>query len=119
MDASKLIKSVLDPLVENRVYPLKVPETAADTVKGKPYIIYTPITSIDVTTDDGHTGHERVPIQIDVYATTYGEANDTMKLALKQISENIEGTAFNGRGPFPDPDLYRQTADIRIWGTIF
>ena len=111
MDASKLIRSVLNPLVENRVYPLKVPETAAATVKGKPYIIYTPITSIDVTTNDGHTGHERVPIQI--------EANDTMKLALKQISENIEGTAFNGRGPFPDPDLYRQTADIRIWGTIF
>lgn len=119
MDASKLIKSVLDPIVAGRVYPLKVPETAAATVKGKPYIVYTPITSIDVTTNDGHTGHERVPIQIDVYATTYGAANDTMKLALKQISDNIEGADFGGRNPFPDPDLYRQTADIRIWGTIF
>ena len=119
MDASKLIKSVLDPIVGGRVYPLKVPETAAATVKGKPYIVYTPITSIDVTTTDGHTGHERVPIQIDVYANTYGLADETMKLALKQISDNIEGTAFNGRNPFPDPDLYRQTADIRIWGTIF
>lgn len=119
MDASKLIKSVLNPIVAGRVYPLKVPETAAATVKGKPYIIYTPITSIDVTTADGHTGHERVPIQIDVYATTYGEANDTMKQALKQISDKIEGAAFNGRQPLPDPDLYRQNADIRIWGTIF
>ncbi|KRU23540.1 tail completion protein gp17 [Psychrobacter piscatorii] len=119
MDASKLIRSVLNPLVDGRVYPLKVPEAAAETVKGKPYIVYTPITSIDVTTNEGHTGHERVPIQIDVYAPTYGEADDTMKLALKKISDEIEGAAFGGRGPFPDPDLYRQTADIRIWGTIF
>ena len=119
MDASKLIRSVLSPLVDGRVYPLKVPETAAATVKGKPHIIYTPITSIAVTTDDGHTGHERVPIQIDVYADTYGEANDMMKLALKTISDNIEGVAFGGRNPVPDPYLYRQSADIRIWGTLF
>jgi hypothetical protein len=119
MDASKLIRSVLSPLVDGRVYPLKVPETAAATVKGKPYIVYTPITSIDVTTDDGHTGHERVPIQIDVYANSYGEANDVMKSALQRISDNIEGAAFSGRNPVPDPDLYRQSADIRIWGTLF
>ena len=116
MDASKLIRNALSHLVDGRIYPLKKPESI--DIGAAIYIVYTPIINIPVNTNDGYEGHDRVPIQIDVYAHSYAAANEMMRRVLPIINE-IEGATIDNHGPKADPYLYRQSADIRIWGTTF
>ena len=119
MNVSKLIYQTLSPIVSGRVYPNRVPETAADAVASKPYIIYTRAASTPETSQDGYEGHEYVNMQIDVYTYLYTDTENLMAVVINALAAIGADIGTRQSIPDPNPKLDRQTLDIHIWGTTF
>lgn len=99
MNASELTYQALSPLVDNRVYPLFVPELADEMT---PYIVYSQVSSTPYTTIDGITHHERVRMQIDIYHDDYDSAlalsTDVLDALDAIASSQHESTQYTAEG---------------------
>lgn len=99
MNASELTYQALSPLVDNRVYPLFVPELADEMT---PYIVYSQVSSTPYTTIDGITHHERVRIQVDIYHDDYDSAlalsTDVLDALDAIASSQHESTQYIAEG---------------------
>lgn len=111
------IYNALAGLVENRVYPLVVPETI---INKPPYIIYQFVNGEPTNTLDGYTGNSRVLVQIDVYHSDYDECVLLAKGVIWQIDEKIKNAVFDSsQSLFENLDgtaiLYRQCLEFFMW----
>lgn len=102
-------------ITAGRVYPM-----GAASSPVAPYITYSRVSAIEQTTLDtnGGTGNaSNTRLQIDVWATTYGEAQSiagTIKTALKGWS--VENVILGEQDMHePDTGLHRVLIDCSVW----
>lgn len=95
-----------------RVYPLTGPDTPV-----KPYIVYQRVSASSENVLDGDSGLTNTRMQIDVYSTTYGEAdtiaNQIDALMAAWALQNV--SILNQDGYESDTKLFRVTSDYSIW----
>ena len=110
------IYQLLATLVNDRVYPMIVPE---GSIKDTPYIVWQVVSSVPDNTIDGATGHEWIRLQIDVYDKSYDNAVQLSNDVLAVINSNIQTTDYFGTQQMYDADakLFRQSIDIGLWQT--
>lgn len=113
MNASEKIYSLLSGLVDGRVYPLFVPESAptADS-----YIVYQIINTTPDNTLDGVTGHEWVRVQIDVYHDDYDEMLSLSARAIGRL-DGISPSNYLGVQHQFDAGQYRAIIEYEFWQT--
>lgn len=110
------IYQLLATLVNDRVYPMIVPE---GSIKDTPYIVWQVVSSVPDNTIDGATGHEWIRLQIDVYDKSYDNAVQLSNDVLGVINSNIQTTDYYGTQQLYDTEakLFRQSIDIGLWQT--
>lgn len=115
MQAAEKIYTLLSDLVDGRVYPLIVPETA-DTADS--YIVYQIIHTEPDNTLDGVIGHEWVRAQIDIYHDNY---DDMLALASRVIGrlDSITPSNYLGVQHHYDSGQYRAIIEYEFWQTYF
>lgn len=108
------LRALLGPLVGDRVYPVVAPESPT-----APYATYQRVAAVPQNVMAGNGGESltNTRLQIDVYATTYGEAQakaEAIKAALRgwavQNVTNSEQDLYES-----DVKLHRVMIDISIW----
>ena len=116
MIAGELLYSLLGPLVDNRIYPIVVPESS---IKNTPYIVYQVISSQPQNTIDGKTGHEWVRVQIDVYHKSYDKAVQLSHDVVRAIDDNVHLSIYDGTEQLYESEqaLFRQSIDYEFWQT--
>lgn len=116
MIAGAQLYPLLSPLVNQRVYPMVVPEAS---IKNTPYIVWQVISDVPENTIDGYTGHEWVRVQIDVYDKSYDACVQLSHDVVATINNNIKTTDYYGTEQLYDNEarLFRQSIDIGLWQT--
>lgn len=116
MIASVQLKQVLGPLVEGRIYPLRIDEKEDST---PPYIIYQEVSSQPEITDDGITGHEWAHMQIDVYHPDKYKVRLLANKVVSTINDQIKPSIYGGQQQLYDEasNLWRQSIDYEFWQT--
>lgn len=116
MIAGVQIFQTLGPLVDGRVYPLQVTE---DDLADTPFIIYQSITGRPLNTIDGHTGHEWVRTQIDIYHDDLYQCTILANKAIEALTNKIKASEYGGQSQSYDPEarLYRIMIDFSLWQT--
>jgi hypothetical protein len=117
MRASYIVFNALKHLADGRVFISPRPESADQTV---PYITHQMISRVPINTLDGYTQHDRVRVQIDVYAQTYSDAELLMhrvKMSINNASGapiiDAEQSAYEY-----DAKLHRVTVDVFLSETM-
>lgn len=104
------IFSALGPIVNNRVYPLVMPQAA--TI---PAVVYTRIANNAQNVLEGGSTLDQVRIQIDTYATTFAECRNIADQVRSAI-EGIKGTLQTEQDFWEvEVNYYRISQDYYIW----
>lgn len=74
--------------IRNNIYPIK----AVENVKS-PYVIYVPTPGEKVKTLTGYYNSSRLPIEVNILASSFKELNTITSLVTEKIS-NIEGNVL-------------------------
>lgn len=116
MIAGVQLFQILSPLVDGRVYPLQVQET---DLANTPFIVYQTVSSRPLNTIDGHTGHEWVRTQIDVYHEDAYQGTLLGNRVVQALSDAIKPNDYGGSILSYDPDarLHRVLIDFSFWQT--
>lgn len=116
MIAGVQLKQVLGPLVEGRIYPLRIDEKEDST---PPYIIYQEVSSQPELTDEGITGHEWTRQQIDVYHPDKYKVILFANKVVNAINDQIKPSIYGGQQQLHDEakNLWRQSIDYEFWQT--
>lgn len=104
---------VLAPLVNDRVYPLQIPQSQATY----PSVVYTRIASEPQNRLSVGASLDQVRIQIDCYDTTYLGAK-TLAASVRSAMENASFKAtlqFDSDFYEAEVKLYRVMADFYLW----
>jgi hypothetical protein len=104
---------VLAPLVNDRVYPLQMPQSQA----AYPSVVYTRIASEPQNRLSAGASLDQVRMQIDCYDTTYLGAK-TLAASVRSAMENASFKAtlqFDSDFYEPEVKLYRVMADFYLW----
>lgn len=109
------VYTTLKNLVNNRCYPLQMPQNPTF-----PAIVYTRIANTPINVLDRPPTIDQVRLQIDAYAKTYTAAKDLGK----QVRDAMESATFKATLQTDDDffeaetDLYRVSLDFYIWERI-
>lgn len=116
MIAGELLYNTLRPLVNNRVYPLVIPEGAPND---PPYIVYQVISSQPQNTLDGPTGHEWARVQLDIYDYSYDNCVRLSHDVINALDAALQLKIYDGTQQMYEKDskLFRQSVDIEFWQT--
>jgi hypothetical protein len=116
MIAGVQLKQVIGPLVDGRIYPLRIDENEDNT---PPYIIYQEVSTQPELTDDGPTGHEWTRQQIDVYHPDKYEVRLFANKVVSTINNQIKPSIYGGQQQLHDEakNLWRQSIDYEFWQT--
>lgn len=114
----------LAALIDDRVYPLVIPQGAPSVVR-QPCVVYQLVSRVRQGTYCGQDGTVQAQYQLDAYARSYLEA--------KQVAEQVQGALIDFRGQMgehfvhhislvseidlhdPEPGLYRVNMTFSIW----
>ena len=116
MNASQIIFERLAPLVDDKCYPLFIPETNPNK---PPYIIYQIISTEPDNDLDGITGHEWANVQLDVYHHDYDECIELTHKVIAQLNE-IKPSIYHGVQYLHDipSGFYRSLIEYGFWQTM-
>lgn len=116
MIAGVQLKQVLGPLVDGRIYPVRIDENEDSTA---PYIIYQEVSTQPDNTDDGITGHEWTHQQIDVYHPDKYKVRLLANKVVGTINDQIKPSIYGGQQQLYDEvsNLWRQSIDYEFWQT--
>lgn len=116
MNASQIIYQQLSQLVNDKCYPLFIPENSPSN---PPYIVYQIISTEPDNDLDGITGHEWVNVQIDGYHHNY---DDCLLLTAKIINQlnQIKPSIYRGVQYVHDKEsgLFRAIVEYGFWQTL-
>lgn len=115
MYAGQILYPILSPLVDDKVYPLIVPETASNT---PPYVVYTPISAVAEQTFDGHSGDEWVRVQTDIYHKDYDKLLTLSATIIQTLNQALSLKVFSNNSQSIDDGLFRISLDVEFWQTI-
>lgn len=115
MHAGERLYPILSPLLDDKVYPLVVPESAINI---PPYAVYTPISAIAEQTFDGHMGDEWVRVQIDVYHDDYDGLLALSAKITHAINEQLGLKIFSNHSQSVNDGLFRASIDVEFWQKI-
>lgn len=115
MQAGQILYPILSPLVDNKVYPLIVPELATHA---PPYIVYTPISAVAEQTLDGHSGDEWVRVQLDIYHHEYDEILALSTKIIQTLNQALRLKVFSNNSQSIDDGLFRIRLDVEFWQTV-
>lgn len=115
MYAGQILYPILSPLVDDKVYPLIVPEL---TVNTPPYVVYTPVSAVAEQTFDGHTGDEWVRVQIDIYHKDYDELLTLSATIIQTLNQALSLKVFSNNSQSIDDGLFRISLDVEFWQTV-
>jgi len=109
------IKTLLGPLVQGHVHPLRRPQRDPSTPEELPVIVYTYVGD-DWNTADTLCGpglHD-IRVQIDCYAEHYRDARN---LAFAVADAMTSTGNLMSMQPFPDDDekIYRWLVEMSVW----
>ena len=113
MIASVQLVQTIGPLVNGRIYPLRIDENEDSA---PPYIIYQEVSSQPEITDDGITGHEWTRMQIDVYHPDAYQCTLLANKVINAINDQIQHSIYGGQEQMYDAasDLFRQSIDYEF-----
>lgn len=116
MNASQIIYTHLAHLVDDKCYPLFIPE---NNPNNPPYIVYQIISTEPDNDLDGITGHEWANVQIDVYHNDYDECLLLTAKVINQLNL-IKPSIYHGVQYVRDNSsgLFRGIIEYGFWHTI-
>lgn len=115
MNASQIIYTNLAHLVDDKCYPLFIPE---NNPNNPPYIVYKIISTEPDNDLDGITGHEWANVQIDVYHSDYDECLALTAKVINQLNQ-IKPSIYHGVQYVRDDSsgLFRGIVEYGFWQT--
>lgn len=116
MNASQILYQSLAHLVDDKCYPLFIPEHSSNN---PPYIVYQIISTEPDNDLDGITGHEWANVQIDVYHDDYDECLSLATQVINQLNQ-IKPSVYHGVQYMRDDSsgLFRGIVEYGFWHTI-